>query len=159
MSPGHWIASGGGIGHARFIPGAIAALIAMVTGGIVLWISPPSLIFLAITASLLGIWAVHATGETSDQRWIVVDEFAGSWIALLGLNRFSVTGVLGAFLIFLLLNFFKPGPVGWADRKDGAISVMADDIVAGLLTAAILFLIQLLPMGLLSDWVPVEALP
>ena len=159
MSMGHWIASGGGIGHARFIPGTFAALIAMVTGAAALWISPRFLIGLAIAASLIGLWAVHATGERSDQPWIVVDEFAGMWIALLGLHRLSLTGLIAAFLLFRLLNVLKPGPVGWADRKDGAVSIMADDLMAGLLAAALLFVLQYLPTDWLWGWLPIDALP
>jgi phosphatidylglycerophosphatase A len=47
--------------------------------------------------------------------------------------------VLAAFVLFRFFDITKLGPVGWADRKDGAIGVMADDVVAGLIVAAILF--------------------
>ena len=159
MSISRWIATGGGIGDIRFVPGTVASLIAAVIGGIALWISQPLLVLITILACLVGVWAVRGTGQTSDQRWIVADEFAGTLVALLGLARVSLTGVLAAFLIFRLLNIFKPGPVGWVDRKDGALSIMADDIVAGLLTAAILFLMRLLPPVLLWGWLPVDLLP
>ena len=46
-----------------------------------------------------------------------------------------------AFALFRLLDIFKPGPIGWVDRKDGAIAVMADDVVAGLIAAAVLFVV------------------
>ena len=154
-----WIASAGGIGDIPFVPGIVAVLIGGTIGGIALWADPRLLTFLAILACLLGLWAVHATGETSDKPWIVIDEFAGLWIGMLGLARASAAGVVAAVVIFILLNLFKPGPVGWADRKDGAISVMADDIVAGLLTAAILFLIRFIPPGLFAGWLPVDQLP
>jgi len=48
--------------------------------------------------------------------------------------------LIAAFVLFRLFDIIKLGPVGWADRKDGAIVVMADDVVAGLIVAAILFL-------------------
>ena len=41
---------------------------------------------------------------------------------------------------FGCFDIVKVGPVGWADRKDGAVGVMADDVVAGLIVAAMLFI-------------------
>ena len=41
--------------------------------------------------------------------------------------------------LFRLLDIAKPGPIGWADRQHNAIGVMADDVIAGLIGAAILW--------------------
>ncbi len=144
MSPMHWIASGGGIGRAPFAPGTAASLAAVLIGAPVLWIDHRVLALLAIFACVIGTWAIHETGEQGDPGWIVVDEFAGQWIAMLGLGRVSIYGLIAAFVLFRLFDIVKPGPVGWADRKDGAVGVMADDVVAGLITAAILFLAGIL---------------
>jgi phosphatidylglycerophosphatase A len=35
----------------------------------------------------------------------------------------------------------KPGPIGWADRQGGAAGIMADDLIAGAITAGILWAI------------------
>jgi phosphatidylglycerophosphatase A len=35
----------------------------------------------------------------------------------------------------------KPGPIGWADRQEGAAGIMADDVIAGAITAGILWAI------------------
>jgi phosphatidylglycerophosphatase A len=35
----------------------------------------------------------------------------------------------------------KPGPIGWADRQRGPAGIMADDVIAGAITAAILWAI------------------
>jgi phosphatidylglycerophosphatase A len=63
---------------------------------------------------------------------------------MLGLGRVSLYGLIAAFVLFRCFDIVKLGPVGWADRKDGAIGVMADDVVAGLIVAAILFVITIL---------------
>jgi phosphatidylglycerophosphatase A len=47
--------------------------------------------------------------------------------------------LLTAFVIFRLLDITKPGPIGWADRQHGAAGVMADDVIAGGITAGILW--------------------
>jgi phosphatidylglycerophosphatase A len=54
-----------------------------------------------------------------------------------------------AFVAFRLFDILKPGPVGWADRQEGAFGVMADDVIAGWLAAmvvAALAVIAHLPM-------------
>ena len=140
MTPMHWIASGGGIGRVRYAPGTVASLAAVLIGAAALWVDHRLLTLLAIFTCVIGTWAVHETGEQGDPGWIVVDEFAGQWIAMLGLGRVSLYGLVAAFVLFRLFDIVKIGPVGWADRKDGTIGVMADDVVAGVIVAAILFI-------------------
>jgi phosphatidylglycerophosphatase A len=41
-----------------------------------------------------------------------------------------------------LLDVAKPGPIGWADRQSGAAGIMADDVIAGVITAGILWAIN-----------------
>ena len=43
------------------------------------------------------------------------------------------------FVLFRVLDIWKPGPVGWAERSlAGGVGVMADDLVAGVLGALVL---------------------
>ena len=72
----------------------------------------------------------------------MIDEFAGQWIALLGLARASALGLLAGFAIFRLLDVTKPGPIGWADRQGGTAGIMADDLIAGALTAGVLWAVR-----------------
>ena len=44
---------------------------------------------------------------------------------------------LGIRLLFRLFDIWKPGPVGWADRRGDAVGVMLDDVIAGIFAAAI----------------------
>jgi len=139
MTPMHWIAAGGGIGRVPFAPGTAASLAALLIGALALALDHRLLTLLAIATCVIGTWAIHETNEQGDPGWIVIDEFAGQWIAMLGLGRVSLYGLVAAFVLFRFFDISKLGPVGWADRKDGAIGVMADDVVAGLIAAAILF--------------------
>jgi phosphatidylglycerophosphatase A len=80
-----------------------------------------------------------------DPSEVVIDEALGQWIALLpviwGAAQAGVQpaalwpGWIAAFLLFRVFDIWKPGPVGWADRKEGALGVMLDDVIAGLLAA------------------------
>ena len=48
---------------------------------------------------------------------------------------------LAAFLLFRLLDIAKPWPIGELDRRlRGGLGVMADDVMAGLITGLALFL-------------------
>jgi phosphatidylglycerophosphatase A len=138
------IASAGPIGRTPFAPGTAASFIALLIGAVALWIDHRLLTFLAIAASLIGLWAVRETNEAGDPGWIVIDEFAGQWIAMIGLDHVSLYGLIAAFVLFRFFDITKLGPVGWADRDASALGVMADDIIAGLIAAAILFLANLL---------------
>jgi phosphatidylglycerophosphatase A len=138
-TPAHWIAGGGGIGRVPFAPGTAASFVAVLIGALALWLDHRLLTLLAIATCVVGVWAVHETHEQADPGWIVIDEFAGQWIAMIGLVHVSLFGLIAAFVLFRFLDITKLGPIGWADRKDGAIGVMADDVMAGLIAAAILF--------------------
>src|ERR1700722_11824199 len=108
MSPMYWIASGGGLGRAPFAPGTVASLAAVLIGAPALWIDHRLLTVLAIFSCVIGIWAIHETGEHGDPGWIVIDEFAGQWIAMLGLGRVNVYGLIAAFVLFRLFDIIKP---------------------------------------------------
>lgn len=81
-------------------------------------------------ALALGGAAERAAGRR-DPRWFVLDEIAGSFLALCGLSRynFAVAGL--AFLLFRVFDVLKPGAVGWAERKmRGAAGMLLDDLLA-----------------------------
>ncbi len=76
---------------------------------------------------------------------IVIDEVAGQWIALapvfIGATHAGADvlalwpGWVVAFAGFRLFDIWKPGPVGWADRRGDALGVMLDDVFAGVMAA------------------------
>lgn len=138
------IAAGFGTGWAPVASGTVASAVATLIGaGLMLW-SPYALWAAIVLAVAGGVWAIRATGAADDPGWVVIDEFAGQWIALLGLARVTLPGVLAAFALFRILDITKPGPIGWADRRHDAVGVMADDVIAGLIAALILWAARLL---------------
>jgi phosphatidylglycerophosphatase A len=136
------IASGFGTGFLPVAPGTFASLVAVAIGAGFLSVSPFALPIAALVAAVGGVWAIAAAGGDDDPGWVVVDEFAGQWIAMLSLARPTLAGLAAAFVLFRFLDIVKPGPVGWADRQRGAAAVMADDLIAGAITAAILWAVQ-----------------
>ena len=138
MTFARFIASGGGSGFSPVAPGTAGSLTALAIGAGLFWLSPWVLAGGALAASVGGVWAVRASQAKGDPGWIVIDEFAGQWIAMLGLGALTPMGLLAAFGLFRLFDIWKPGPVGWADRWHTPAGVVADDVIAGAMAAGIL---------------------
>lgn len=133
MGVSRLIASGLGTGYLPKAPGTWGSLAAIMVGVPLMagpvWLLPAA----ALVACGAGFVAIPrcVPDREADPSWVVIDEVAGQWIALLGLGGLSVAGLVLAFVGFRLLDIVKPGPVGWADRQPGAFGIMADDILAG----------------------------
>lgn|SRR5690349_9112962 len=133
------IASGCGTGFAPLAPGTVASAVALITGAFGLHVSPFVLPFLAAVAAFAGLWSITAARAENDPGWVVIDEYAGQWLAMCGLTHVTSLGLIAAFLIFRLLDITKPGPIAWADRQNTPTGIMADDVIAGAIAAGILW--------------------
>lgn len=94
---------------------------------------PHAAVTLLLTAA--GVWAANRVAETSgdeDPGYVVIDEVAGTLIAL-GLARpAGLTGELAAFVAFRVLDIKKPGVIDTAQAlKPPGLGIMADDVLAG----------------------------
>jgi phosphatidylglycerophosphatase A len=136
------IAGGFGCGRAPGAPGTVASAAATLVAAGLLALSPWTLAVAAVAAIVLGVWAVSAVRAEGDPPWVVIDEIAGQWVALLFLRDPAPLGLLAGFLLFRLLDITKLGPVGWADRRSGPVAVMADDVIAGAIASVLLYLIR-----------------
>ncbi len=77
-----------------------------------------------------------------DHGSIVWDEFIGMWITLMALPTTDWQWVAAGFVIFRILDMWKPWPIRWFDRNvHGGMGIMIDDIVAGVISAGILYFI------------------
>ncbi|MBN2751462.1 MAG: phosphatidylglycerophosphatase A [Rhodospirillaceae bacterium] len=134
-----------GVGRIPVAPGTFGSLAAVVCAVPLIGLGgTPALAFAAAFVSLLGIpISSHAekTMQRKDPGCIVIDEVAGQWIALLPAAP-NLTSYAIAFTAFRTFDILKPGPVGWADRSLGkGLGIMADDIIAGGLAAAVVALL------------------
>ena len=141
MSFARLIATACGCGRFPFAPGTFTSLVALAIG-VPLLLQPYALAFAIVVAMIAGYWAIRSLAIEDDPTWVVIDEVAGQWVALLGLAHASLPGLLAAFVVFRLLDVVKPGPIGWADRQPGAAGIMADDIIAGAITAGIVWALR-----------------
>lgn len=132
------IAAGCGTGYAPHASGTAAAAVASVIGTGLLLIGPWALAIGVLLALAAGFWAIGRLNVGGDPGWVVIDEVAGQWIALLAAFRPSLVMVLAAFLFFRAFDILKPGPVHWLERWPGALGVLADDVLAGIFAALLL---------------------
>jgi phosphatidylglycerophosphatase A len=144
------VASMFGIGHSPLAPGTVASLVALPLGGALLAWHPLVLAVAILAITLLGLWSLHAGAIDGDPAWVVIDEVAGQWVALITLAAPTLPGLLAAFALFRLFDIAKPGPVRLAERVRGAGGIMADDLVAGALAALVLLAAHWFAPGLIG---------
>jgi phosphatidylglycerophosphatase A len=70
---------------------------------------------------------------------VVVDEVIGQWIALAGARALNWKSYLAAFALFRLFDIWKPAPVRQLERLPGGWGINADDVMAGLYAALVMW--------------------
>jgi phosphatidylglycerophosphatase A len=147
-----WLATWGGLGDVFPAPGTTvgslfgcAAFLVLAGAGAPL---PPGALA-ALAAGLLlapSVWACGAEArrrETRDPSAIVIDETVGQWLALavvltLRPGRTATLALVAvSFALFRAFDILKPWPVRAAERLPGGWGIVADDVLAGLLSGAL----------------------
>jgi phosphatidylglycerophosphatase A len=138
-----------GTGYMRPAPGTWGS-----AAGLLLWLAAahwlhPSPLHLALGTAiaalvvlLVGIPAssiVAREAAMEDPQFVVLDEVAGQWVALIAATVRPWEWLL-AFLLFRIFDILKPSPAREFDRMHGGFGIMMDDIAAGVYALAILFL-------------------
>lgn len=140
--PVHFLAMGFGSGLLPKLPGTWGTLLAVLVFCIFM-ASPLADYFhwLVAVFGFAGIWLCGCSAAllgVHDHPAIVWDEMAGYLLTMLWLPV-SIATVLGGFLLFRLLDIFKPWPIGWVDRKmGGGLGIMMDDLLAAVVANLIL---------------------
>ena len=152
------------VGYLRPAPGTWGSLAALplawglhVAGGA--WLLGLGIV--AVFAA--GWWATHLETRGKDDHdpsEIVIDEVAGQWLAVLPVSIGAANagvdapnlwpGFVVAFLAFRVFDILKPGLIGWADSRRGALGVMLDDIFAGIAAGMFVVLAAALYHGILG---------
>lgn len=143
------IGTGLGSGFSPVAPGTAGALLAtLMWWGLGLLVSPMMQLWLTVAAILLftvaGVWAANRLepywGE--DPSRVVVDEMVGVWLPLLAAPCGSWTYALAAFVLFRLLDIFKPLGIRQMEKLPQGIGVMMDDILAGVYAFILLIAVR-----------------
>ena len=132
------LAFGFGSGFAPKAPGTAGTLLAVLIHLILVNLPPWIHGTIIFAAFFIGIWICGRTAEylgVHDHEGIVWDEFAGYWVMmfLVPSNWFCVSF---GFVLFRILDIFKPWPISVVDRQvGGGLGIMLDDLLAGVMGA------------------------
>lgn len=144
-APSTIIATFFGSGFFPIAPATFASLIVAA----LMWVIPTPTILgrigLLVAISAAGIWSAGRTERRygiEDPRCVVIDEVAGMLTATL-LVPWDWIHLGAAFVLFRILDVLKPPPAYQVESCGGGLGIMADDLVAGLYSLLILFLLGL----------------
>lgn len=136
------LATGFGAGLSPVMPGTAGTLVGVL---ICLAFLPLHWVFRCLfVAALVGV-AVYISGRAEeiygkkDDQRIVIDEIAGFLLAMLPV-AINFLNLALAFILFRIFDIWKPYPLRKFQEFPGGGGVVADDIGAGIYTAAILIL-------------------
>jgi len=136
-----------GCGYSPVAPGTAGSLAALAIG-IVLheWCGWVGWQF-AVLAAVVSPAAVWAAGETArikqlkDPQIVVIDEVLGQWITMAGAGALHWKSYLAALALFRLFDVWKPPPVRQLEALPGGVGINADDVMAGVYGAAVLWML------------------
>ncbi len=135
----HWmLAFGFGSGLVPRAPGTAGSLLAVALFVPLSWLPWYAYLAVIMVSFLAGIWicgAVSAEMGVHDHGGIVWDEFVGVWITLF-MAPTNPLWLLAGFVLFRILDIFKPWPIKRLDREvKGGFGIMLDDVLAGIMAA------------------------
>lgn len=133
------ISTGLGTGLSPAAPGTAGSLLALIVYFIPGFEKPyvilPAIVLFFVWGSFTADRMENAYGH--DPSRVVIDEIVAVWISLLFLPKRLILAVM-AFIIFRLLDIFKPFPASYFDKRNRGISIMMDDVVCGVYTNILL---------------------
>ncbi len=142
-NPCHLLATGFGSGLSPVVPGTMGSLAAIPFWWLFHRLPTDLYALLLLSGICIGVWLCHRTARdmgVHDHGSIVWDEFIGMWITLMAIPVADWRWIAAGFVLFRILDMWKPWPIRWFDRNvHGGMGIMVDDIVAGVIAAAILW--------------------
>lgn len=136
----HLSATLGRIGYAPKGSGTLGALAAIPLAWAFAQTTMPIQIALVIGVCLLSIPIAnryHVDTGKKDPSEVIIDEVAGCLLTLLFVP-WSWLWVAAGFGLFRFFDIVKPWPVSAAERLDGGLGIVLDDLVAGLMAGLVL---------------------
>lgn len=141
-----------GAGYGKPGPGTWAAVAAVLLWALAAWaLHPTALVLLLmllggiVLVLVFGVPAatiVERESERHDPGFVVIDEVAGQWVALLACP-FDWRHGLIALVLFRLFDIVKPFPVRRLERLPAGWGIVFDDVAAGLYALIVASLLRL----------------
>jgi len=126
-------------GYIPFASGTFSSVVAFAFYWIPGFENPVVLIPLILFFSVIGIFIGTRFEKEygKDPSQCTIDETVGMWISLLFLpKQIIITGI--AFFVWRLLDIIKPFPARQAERLDGGVGIVLDDIISAVYTGIIM---------------------
>lgn len=138
------IATAGGAGYWPWGPGTAGSLVGVLFAWLMAhqfeWSTGLPLLPVTLIATIPGIWAsTVAAGANKDPQFIVVDEVLGQWLTLAGATTLNWKALALGFVLFRIFDIVKPWPVRRFEALPKGWGIVADDLMAGVYGAIILF--------------------
>ena len=135
------LARGFGAGCSPVAPGTVGTAVAVPLVCLQLVLSTEVFLVFVLVFVLGAVYVAAVADKQMDETddpSIVVDEMAGFLIAM-AYVPLTPWLLLGGFVLFRALDIFKPPPINTVERKfSGGLGIVGDDLVAGLMTNALL---------------------
>ncbi len=142
-NPWYFLAFGFGLGRLPFAPGTFGTLGALPLYLLIVDFSPVFYLAVVVLGFIFGVYICNKAEidfGIEDNPAIVWDEIIG-FLLCLWLVPFTLAWIVYTFLLFRLLDIFKPWPIKLVeDKTKGGWAIMLDDIVAGVITLVIVHL-------------------
>jgi phosphatidylglycerophosphatase A len=108
------------------------------------WLIPrPSEFIAGLIVAVVGVWAsdrVSTRSGEKDPQYVVIDEVSGQQLTyLLAFVVGNWKSLLLGFILFRVFDIWKPFPVRQAESLPGGWGIMADDWIAAVYSAAIIW--------------------
>jgi phosphatidylglycerophosphatase A len=135
------LATGFGSGLSPFAPGTAGTLVGVVICLLCLPLPWAMRLLIVIALSALSIYVAGQAEiiyQKKDDQRIVIDEIIGLQITMLPV-AINVMSLCAAFVLFRIFDILKPFPIGNLQRLPGGWGVVADDVLAGIYAAVIMF--------------------
>ncbi|MCF0160262.1 MAG: phosphatidylglycerophosphatase A [Bacteroidaceae bacterium] len=142
------VATSLGAGYFPYGPGTMGALLGIAVWAVVSRFVDYTTLQLTLSVgivvfTILGVWSSSVAERYwgKDPSRVVIDETVGEWITLWAVPAtLDWRYVLAAFVLFRFFDIVKPLGVRQMEKLKGGYGIMADDILAGIYGALILFI-------------------
>jgi phosphatidylglycerophosphatase A len=134
-----------GCGYSPAAPGTAGSA----AGILIAWLliscaglSPLWLIPLTAVMTPVAIWAAGATARDlgrEDPGLVVIDEVLGQWLTAAAILHPTWQSYVLAFALFRIFDITKPWPIRKLERLHGGLGIVADDLLAGVYGAVLVF--------------------
>ena len=130
-----------GCGRSKLAPGTMGSFGAVPLHLGLRLLPLPVHIAAIVGITAVGVWSANEMAEAmgvEDPQCVVIDEVAGTLIAMAMVKNASIPVQLLALGLFRLFDVWKPGVIDDAQNwKPEGVGIMADDVLAGVVAGVI----------------------